>query len=58
MDDNFSMQRQALEILISLCFRLTEKEILLKIIACGVIKAVDKTMSDFIFKYNNQTLQN
>jgi hypothetical protein len=58
VDDNYSMQRQAFEILISLCFRLTEKQILLKIIACGALKAVDKIMSDFIFKYNNQTLQN
>jgi hypothetical protein len=41
-----------------LCFRLTEKQILLKIIECGALKAVDKLMSDFIFKYSNQTLQN
>jgi hypothetical protein len=58
VDDNYSMQRQAFEILISLCFRLTEKQILLKIIECGALKAVDKIMSDFIFKYSNQTLQN
>jgi len=51
VDENYSMQRHAFEILISLCYRLTEKEILLKIIACGAIKAVDKIIADFIFKH-------
>jgi hypothetical protein len=58
VDDNFSMQREAFEILIILSFSLTENEILLKINSCGALKAIDKIMSDFIFKYRNQTLQN
>jgi len=58
VDENYNMQWQAFEILISLCYRLIEREILLKIIACGAIKAVDKMIGDFIMKHNNKTLRN